>query len=382
MFESMDCSEKKRILIVFGTRPEAIKMAPLAKALMQDDDFEVGVCVTAQHRQLLDMVMDFFDIRPDYDLDLMKANQSLASLSADIIRDMDKIIGEFNPHMVLVHGDTSTSTFSALAAFYRRVPVGHVEAGLRTYQRYAPFPEEINRQLTGRIADLHFSPTASAKENLIREGVDASRIFVTGNTVIDALFWAKDKLRTYRDAEIDRLESLLDSAKKTILVTAHRRESFGQGMKEICTALEQLARRQDIVILFPVHPNPNVRDLMYGRLGEIKNIHLIEPLGYPAFAWLMARAYLIITDSGGIQEEAPSLGKPVLVLREVSERPEAIVSGGVILVGTDAQKIVTEAMQLLDIESRYTAMASTQNPYGDGHSVPRVVALVKKFFNL
>lgn len=379
---TMKYVNQKKILIVFGTRPEAIKMAPLVKALLEDDNFVVKVCVTAQHRQLLDMILSFFDIRPDYDLNLMKTNQSLASLSADILCGMDEIIGEFNPDMVLVHGDTSTSTFAALAAFYRKVPVGHVEAGLRTYQRYAPFPEEINRQLTGRIAEIHFSPTTGAKDNLIHEGVDASTIFVTGNTVIDALLWARERLKVYRDMQINTLESLFDSTKKLILVTAHRRESFGRGMEEICNALELLAERDDVEILFPVHPNPNVRDLVYARLEKMDHVHLIEPLGYPAFAWLMIQAYLVITDSGGIQEEAPSLGKPVLVLRDVSERPEAIIAGGVILVGTNAKKIVREATALLDVESRYLAMASTQSPYGDGHSAPRVVSAIKSFLNL
>lgn len=372
----------KKVLLVFGTRPEAIKMAPVVKALKEDPTIDVGVCVTAQHRQLLDMILDFFEIDPDYDLNLMKANQGLASLSADIIRDMDEVIDKFGPDMVLVHGDTTTSTFAALAAFYRRVPVGHVEAGLRTYQRYAPFPEEINRQLTGRIASLHFSPTRAAKDNLIREGVDEAVIHVTGNTVIDALYWAKDKLETHRDPQINALVALLDPAKKLILVTAHRRESFGVGMENICDALELLANREDVEILFPVHPNPNVRDLVYTRLGCKKAVYLIDPLGYPAFAWTMTQAYLVITDSGGIQEEAPSLGKPVLVLRDVSERPEAIATGVAVLVGTDTEKIVGEATALLNDESRYLAMTSTGSPYGDGRSTSRIVTEVKRFLNL
>ncbi len=370
---------KRKILIVFGTRPEAIKMAPLVKAMKEDDVFDLRVCVTAQHRQLLDMILDFFDIKPDYDLNLMKADQRLAELSAAILEGMDGIIHAFKPDMVLVHGDTTTSTLTALTAFYRKVPVGHIEAGLRTYQRYAPFPEEINRQLTGRIASLHFSPTVTAKDNLIREGVDKAAIHVTGNTVIDALRWTKDKLKNHRDLQIDTLKASLDPTKKLILVTTHRRESFGKGMKEICDALELLANREDVEILFPVHPNPNVLDLMNARLGNAKAIHLIEPLGYPAFAWAMIRAYLVITDSGGIQEEAPSLGKPVLVLREVSERPEAIAAGVAMLVGTDTQKIVAEVSALLDEESRFLAMTSNESPYGDGNSAPRIVSEVKRF---
>src|SRR5690606_27480878 len=346
-----------------------------------DGSLELRVCVTAQHRQLLDMVLGFFDIKPDYDLNLMKVNQRLAELSAAILRGMDQIIHSFKPDMVFVHGDTTTSTLTALAAFYQQVPVAHVEAGLRTYQRYAPFPEEINRQLTGRMASLHFSPTMAAKANLIREGVEETGIHVTGNTVIDALYWTKNKLQNYTDLEIDALKELLDPTKKLLLVTTHRRESFGKGIGTICKALELLASRDDVEILFPVHPNPNVRDLVNARLGNTKAVHLTEPLGYPAFAWAMIQSYLVITDSGGIQEEAPSLGKPVLVLREVSERPEAIAAGFAKLVGTNTQKIVAEATVLLDEASRFSAMTSNQSPYGDGQSAAKILIEVKRFLD-
>ncbi|WP_257669532.1 non-hydrolyzing UDP-N-acetylglucosamine 2-epimerase [Parapedobacter tibetensis] len=366
-----------KILIVFGTRPEAIKMAPLVKALKDNGSFEAKVCVTAQHRELLDQILHFFEIRPDYDLNLMRDNQRLSGLSANVIEGMSTILNEFKPDLVLVHGDTTTSTFAALAAYYAQIPVGHVEAGLRTYDRYAPFPEEINRQLTARIASLHFAPTKMAGANLLNEHIDGEHIFITGNTVIDALYWAKDKLNDYHDDEINFLKSKLSPEKRLIVVTAHRRENFGQGIIDICFALKYLAETEDVEIVFPVHPNPNVQKPINELLGQLKNVRLVKPLGYPAFTWLMLRAYMVITDSGGVQEEAPGLGKPVLVMRKVSERPEAIIAGTVKLVGTDTQKIIQEASLLLHDKHAYKAMSTSENPYGDGKSAERIVEILK-----
>lgn len=367
----------KRILLVFGTRPEAIKMAPIVKALAQyDSKVEVGVCVTAQHRQMLDQVLDFFSIEPRFDLDLMREGQSLYRLTADIMVGMEGVLKTFRPHFVLVHGDTTTSAVSSLAAYYAQIPVGHVEAGLRTYRRYAPFPEEINRQLTGRIASYHFAPTEAARKNLLSESVPDETIFVTGNTVIDALYWAKKMLKNYSDSEIDMLGRLLLPRKKCILVTAHRRENHGKGLQDICKALLQIAARPDVQIIFPVHLNPVVQQTVNEYLGGHQNIQLIAPLGYPAFAWLMLKTHLIISDSGGIQEEAAGLGKPLLVMRDFSERPEAIAAGSVKLVGTDSNLIYREAVGLLNEEDRYLKMTSRSSVYGDGTSAERIADIV------
>lgn len=370
----------KKILIVFGTRPEAIKMAPVVKAFQSEDKiFVTKVCVTAQHREMLDQVLDFFNIKPEYDLDLMKPNQNLYSLTGDIINGMKPVLEDFKPDVVLVHGDTTTSTAAALAAFYSGAKVGHVEAGLRTYNKLAPFPEEINRQLTGRIADFHFAPTAMSKANLLSERTDEDSILVTGNTVIDALLESVNIVNKIIDNEdINKLKGLIDPSKKLIVVTGHRRENHGQGFLNICDALNTLAQREDVQVVYPVHLNPNVQKPVYSILGDNPNIHLIDPLPYEAFIWLMDKAYLIVTDSGGVQEEAPSLGKPVLVMRDTTERPEAVEAGTVILVGTDKNKIISEATDLINNTERYKAMSTLHNPYGDGKASQRIVKFLAK----
>lgn len=354
-------------------------MAPVVKALQaRAHEFATEVCVTAQHRHMLDQVLGFFEIVPDYDLDLMKRQPDLFRLTSDVLLGMKGVLDASQPDCVLVHGDTTTSTAVALAAFYKQIPVGHVEAGLRTHDRYAPFPEEINRQLTGRLAQSHFAPTSGAKANLLREGVPENHVLVTGNTVIDALYWAKERLLGYQDREIEALKNVIDPAKRLLLVTAHRRENHGPGMVAICRALRQLAARGDLQIVFPLHPNPQVKGPVEEQLGGIAHIHLFEPLGYPAFTWLLMQSYLAITDSGGIQEEAPGLGKPVLVMRDVSERPEAIEAGMVKLVGADTERIVAAATALLDDATQYEAMSHGKNPYGDGRSAVRIVDYLAK----
>lgn len=370
----------KKVLIVFGTRPEAIKMAPVVKAFqIENSAFDTKICVTAQHREMLDQVLDFFHIIPDYDLDLMKPNQNLYSLTGDIINGLKPILEEFKPDYVLVHGDTTTSTSAALAAFYSGAKVGHVEAGLRTHNKLAPFPEELNRQLTGRIADFHFAPTAKSKDNLIAEKVDEKSIVVTGNTVIDALLKSVQIVNNIENnTSIKEVKKIIDHSKKLILVTGHRRENHGKGFLNICEALSTLAQREDIQIIYPVHLNPNVQKPVYSILGDNPNIHLIDPLPYETFIWLMDKSHIIITDSGGVQEEAPSLGKPVLVMRETTERPEAVEAGTVILVGTDKQRIVAEASNLLDDKKRYESMSHLHNPYGDGTASERIITFLKK----
>lgn len=364
----------KKVLIVFGTRPEAIKMAPVVKEFKKNSkEFEIKVCVTAQHREMLDQVLNFFDIKPDFDLDLMKPNQNLYSLTGDIINGMKPVLEEFNPDVVLVHGDTTTSSAAALAAFYSGAKVGHVEAGLRTYNKLAPFPEELNRQLTGRIADYHFAPTTKSKNNLLQENTNEGSILVTGNTVIDALLESVEIVNKVEgNDEINKLKELINPEKKLIVVTGHRRENHGQGFLNICDALNAIAQREDVQIIYPVHLNPNVQKPVYSILGNNANIHLIAPLPYEAFIWLMDKAYLIVTDSGGVQEEAPSLGKPVLVMRDTTERPEAVEAGTVILVGTDKDKIITEATDLIENRKRYSQMSALHNPYGDGKASQRI----------
>ncbi len=371
--------KKIKILVVFGTRPEAIKMAPVVKAFKEDNvNFETKVCVTGQHREMLDQVLDFFDIKPDYDLDLMKPNQNLFSLTGDIIVGMKPVLEELKPYCVLVHGDTTTSTSAALAAFYSGVKVGHVEAGLRTYNKMAPFPEEMNRQLTGRIADYHFAPTHKSKKNLISENIAEASIVVTGNTVIDALLDSVDIVNNIKKNDnIDKLKDILDTDKKLILVTGHRRENHGQGFLDICEALSVIAERDDVQVIYPVHLNPNVQKPVYSIIGNKPNINLIDPLPYEAFVWLMDKAYMIITDSGGVQEEAPSLGKPVLVMRETTERPEAVDTGTVILVGTDKEKIIKETQKLLSDNGWYKQMSELHNPYGDGRAALRIVEYLR-----
>lgn len=371
---------KKKNLIVFGTRPEAIKMAPLVKAFLQNSAFETKVCVTAQHREMLDQVLDFFDITPDYDLNVMKPNQNLYSLTATIIEGMKEVLEEVQPDYVYVHGDTTTSMAVGIAGFYAGAKVCHVEAGLRTFNRQYPFPEEFNRQLTGRIADYHFAPTVLSKENLLKENTKDEAILVTGNTVIDALLFGIEKVTTkgYSDSEIELLSSKIMPSKKIILVTGHRRENHGEGLLTICTALKTIAQEHsEAQIIYPVHLNPNVKGPVHELLGGIDNILLVPPLAYPAFIWLMDKSYLIITDSGGIQEEAPSLGKPVLVTRTTTERPEAVEEGTVLLVGTDEAEIITKTKKLLEDSSYYATMSQLHNPYGDGKSATRIVNYIK-----
>jgi len=363
-----------RILLVFGTRPEAIKMAPLVKAFLSDQQyFTTRVCVTAQHRQMLDQILDFFSIRPDYDLNLMKPGQNLNQLTSDVILGMKSVLKDFLPDYVFVHGDTTTSTIAALAAFYEGSKICHVEAGLRTYNKYSPFPEEVNRQLTSRLADIHFAPTETSKNNLLSEGIQNDKIQVVGNTVLDALLLAKGKLAGYKDPEIERLETILDPSKNIVLVTGHRRENFGQGFINICIALKALDKRKDIEIVYPVHLNPSVQEPVYQMLSDCQNIKLIKPLAYPAFIWLMNKSHILLTDSGGIQEEAPTLGKPVLVMRDTTERPEAITAGTVKLVGVDPDYIYESISHLLDNKDEYEKMSSKRNPYGDGDSAKRIV---------
>lgn len=369
----------KKILIIFGTRPEAIKMAPLVKAFQKEKtSFETKVCVTAQHRQMLDQVLDFFEIKPDYDLDLMRPNQNLYTLTADIITGLKLVLEDFKPDFVFVHGDTTTTMVASIAGFYSGAKVCHIEAGLRTFDKYAPFPEEINRQVTGRIADFHFAPTETSKENLLKENISEKNILITGNTVIDALLESANRVEQIKDDEIEVLKQVVDNNKKLILVTGHRRENHGDGFVNICKALKEIAvKNADIQLIYPVHLNPNVQKPVYEILSDVENIHLIEPLSYPAFVWLMKYSYLIITDSGGVQEEAPSLGKPVLVMRETTERPEAVEAGTVILVGTNTQKIINECEELLKNFEKYKKMSALHNPYGDGKACEKVVNFLR-----
>lgn len=375
-----------KVLSVLGTRPEAIKMAPVIKGIeLHPELFDSVVCVTAQHRQMLDQVLELFEIRPDHDLDIMRPGQDLFSTTCAVLEGLKSVFHREKPDLVLVHGDTTTTMAAALASFYSKTKVGHVEAGLRTHNKLAPFPEEMNRRVTAAVADIHFAPTAAARENLLREGIPDEAIFVTGNTVIDALLSVLNRVKSNPDME-SRLAGMfpfLDPAKRLILVTGHRRENFGAGFENICRALAEVAQKyRDVEILYPVHLNPNVREPVRRILGEEarSNIHLTDPIDYLPFIYLMNRSYLIITDSGGIQEEAPSLGKPVLVMRETTERPEAVAAGTVKLVGTDREKIVTETERLLEDSAAYRSMALAHNPYGDGHAAERIVEILKTWF--
>ncbi len=364
---------KKKILVCFGTRPEAIKMCSLVH-MIKDSNFECKVCVTAQHREMLDQVLEFFEISPDFDLNIMKPNQTLNQLSGNIFLNMDDVFSAYKPDLVLVHGDTTTSSIVAWSAFNHGIKVGHVEAGLRTFDKHNPFPEELNRQITGRIADFHFAPTPASELNLLNENVDEGNIVVTGNTVIDSLFWTEKKLENgFINDKINDLKNLIDATKRTILVTSHRRENFGQGFIDVCHALIDIAKDDSVEIIFPVHLNPNVRKPVFDLLSNYSNIHLIEPLDYPSFVWLMKQSYIIITDSGGIQEEAPSLGKPVLVMRETTERPEAVEAKTVLLLGTDKAKIVNHTRTLLEDKVAYERMAQSYNPYGDGNANEKII---------
>ncbi|MEC5343718.1 UDP-N-acetylglucosamine 2-epimerase (non-hydrolyzing) [Brenneria populi] len=371
-----------KVLTVFGTRPEAIKMAPLVRVMADDEAFESRICVTAQHREMLDQVLRLFDITPDYDLNIMQPGQSLGEISSRILRGLEPVMAEFKPDLVLVHGDTTTTLTASLAAFYQRIPVGHVEAGLRTGNLYSPWPEEANRKLTGHLALFHFAPTENSRRNLLRERLSDRHIFVTGNTVIDALFWVRDRIVNDEALRrrLDEKYACLDAAKKLILVTGHRRESFGGGFERICGALADIARRHpEVQIVYPVHLNPNVSEPVNRILSGIDNVMLIAPQDYLPFVYLMNRSYMILTDSGGIQEEAPSLGKPVLVMRDTTERPEAVEAGTVRLVGTDAAKIVESVSQLLTDEEAYQTMSRAHNPYGDGQACRRIVEAIKNY---
>ena len=363
-------SRVRKILFVCGTRPEAIKLCPVLLNLRESAQFEVRVCVTAQHRAMLDQVLAAFGVEPDHDLDLMQPGQTLAQITARILAALEPVVRAECPDMVLVQGDTTTTLAGALAAFYQRVPVGHVEAGLRTGDLAQPFPEEMNRVVTTKLAALHFAPTETAARQLRAEGVEPQRISVTGNSGIDAVLHVRDALAAGRLSAPQWPQ--LDIAKKLIVVTAHRRESFGEGFAQICEALARLARRPDVQLVYPVHRNPNVMDPVYNRLGGLANVFLLEPLDYVPFVDLMRRAHLLLTDSGGIQEEGPSLGKPILVMREKTERPEAVAAGTVKLVGTDAGRIVREAERLLDDEGEYLRMSRVHNPYGDGRASERI----------
>ena len=378
----------KKVMLVFGTRPEAIKMAPLVKEFQkQKERIETVVCVTGQHREMLDQVLEIFDIKPDYDLNIMKQGQDLYDVTARVLTGMREVLKEVKPDVVLVHGDTTTSTAAALATFYQQIPVGHVEAGLRTHNIYSPWPEEMNRLLTGRLATYHFSPTPLSRNNLIKESIDDRNIIVTGNTVIDALYWVVDKIKNNKELN-NELENVLSKAgydvnrlnngKKLVLITGHRRENFGDGFINMCTAIKDLmVKYPDVDFVYPMHLNPNVRKPIHEVFGEnlsgLKNMFFIEPLEYLSFVYLMEKSSIVLTDSGGIQEEAPGLGKPVLVMRNTTERPEALNAGTVKLVGTDYNKIVNEVSSLIDDKAAYEKMSKAVNPYGDGKACSRIV---------
>jgi len=375
----------KKIILVFGTRPEAIKMAPLVKEFQKyPKDFETIVCVTAQHREMLDQVLNLFEIVPDYDLDIMKPGQDLYEVTCNILMGLRGVLEDVKPDVVLVHGDTSTTLATSLAAFYQQIAVGHVEAGLRTNNIYSPWPEEGNRQVTGRLATYHFAPTEVSGANLLKENVDTSNMIVTGNTVIDALLSVVSKIESDSKLSTSLFEDISgkgyvpDESKRLILVTGHRRENFGQGFLNICNALKELALcYPDVDIVYPVHLNPNVQKPVNEILSDVDNVFLIAPLDYEPFVYLMSRSYFILTDSGGIQEEAPSLGKPVLVMRDTTERPEALEAGTVKLVGTDTKKIIEECMILLDDKEAYQMMSKSHNPYGDGKACEKIVTYLK-----
>ena len=374
----------KKILLVFGTRPEAIKMAPLVKALQKDTEhFETRVCVTAQHRQMLDQVLEVFGITPEYDLNIMAPNQDLYDITAKVLLGLREVLKDFRPDTVLVHGDTTTSMAASLAAFYMQIPVGHVEAGLRTYNMLSPWPEEMNRQVTDRICTYYFAPTEQSRANLLQENIDAKKIFITGNTVIDALLMAVDIISTAAGVKEKMAKELQEKGytvgdREYILVTGHRRENFGDGFLHICKAIKELAAlHPEMDIVYPVHLNPNVQKPVYELLSGLSNVYLISPLDYLPFIYAMQHSTLLLTDSGGVQEEAPSLGKPVLVMRDTTERPEAVEAGTVKLVGTDAEAIVSNVTALLLDKEMYKRMSETHNPYGDGQSCERIIAALR-----
>lgn len=369
---------KLKVMTVFGTRPEAIKMAPLVLELQKRDEIESIVCLTAQHRQMLDMVMDMFGITADYDLNIMRERQTLAGITTRALSGLDDVMREAKPDVVLVHGDTTTTLAGSMAAFYNQIKVGHVEAGLRTYDKYSPFPEEMNRRITGVIADFHFSPTISNKRNLLRETVDESKIYITGNTVIDAIHYTVKEDYKFKDEKLAKVDY---KNRRVILVTAHRRENLGEPLENICNAIKRLADEfKDTEIIYPVHLNPAVREVAFKILGDTENVHLIEPLDVDELHNLMSRCFMVMTDSGGLQEEAPALGKPVLVLRQETERPEAIAAGTAKLAGTDEKRVYRLAKELLTSEAEYSKMAHAVNPYGDGRASERIAdALLYEF---
>lgn len=377
----------KKVLLVFGTRPEAIKMAPLVLKLKQHPEFQTVVCVTAQHREMLDQALGIFNIKPDFDLNIMQKNQDLFDITSRVLLGMRDVLNITKPDIVLVHGDTTTSTAAALAAFYQQIPVGHVEAGLRTNNIYSPWPEEMNRQITGRIASIHFAPTELSRQNLLKENIDNQKIIVTGNSVIDALYLVVEKIKTNKNLEKDIEKSIKDNgydverlkSRKLVLITGHRRENFGDGFIRLCKAISDLTKQfTNVDFVYPMHLNPNVRKPIHEVFGEnpntIGNVFFIEPLDYLSFVYMMEKSHLVLTDSGGIQEEAPGLGKPVLVMRDTTERPEAIVAGTVKLVGTDCDKIVDEVSKLLTDNDYYNTMSNAVNPYGDGLACERIIA--------
>ena len=370
---------KRKIITIFGTRPEAIKMAPLIKELEKRDEIDSKVCVTAQHREMLDQVLTLFDIKPDFDLNIMQTKQTLTGITNRVLEGLEEVFTEEKPDMILVHGDTTTTFAGSLAAFYQQIKVGHVEAGLRTFNKYFPFPEEMNRKLTGSLADLHFAPTKGSKENLLREGINESDIYITGNTVIDAMKHTVEENYIFENDELNNI----DFSKKIIMITAHRRENWGEGIQNICIALNKIVEENDDVeLVYLVHLNPVVKDVVFERLGGKDRIHLLDPLDTKETHNLMNKSFMVMTDSGGLQEEAPHLGKPVLVLRDVTERPEAVGSGTVKLVGTDINQIVKEANELLRNPEAYYKMSKSINPYGDGIASKRIVEAILKYFDL
>jgi len=371
----------KRVLLVFGTRPEAIKMAPLVLEFQKySKDIEAKVCVTAQHREMLDQVLEIFDIKPDYDLNIMKPGQDLYDVTSRILLGMKEVLSSYKPDVVLVHGDTTTTLATALSAFYQKIPVGHVEAGLRTGDIYSPWPEEANRKLTGTLTTYHFAPTQTSQANLLAEGIDTDNIYVTGNTVIDALLWVLDKINNTDSLKNKLSQKVLaqftafESKNRFVLITGHRRENFGQGFLDMCTGIKTLAQtHKDVNFVYPVHLNPNVQKPVLELLSGIENVYLIDPLDYEPFVYLMSKSYVILTDSGGIQEEAPSLGKPVLVMRDTTERPEAVDAGTVKLIGTNTENIINEVTKLLNDKSEYERMSKSHNPYGDGKACEKII---------
>ena len=371
---------KKKIITIFGTRPEAIKMAPLVKELEKREEIESKVCVTAQHREMLDQVLEYFEIKPDFDLNIMKSKQSLTGITNRVLEGLEEVFIKEKPDMILVHGDTTTTFAGALAAFYQQINVGHVEAGLRTFDKYFPFPEEMNRKLTGSLADLHFAPTKGSKNNLLREGVNENDIYITGNTVIDAMQHTVDEDYIFENDELNKIDF---ENKKIIMITAHRRENWGEGIENICTALNKIVEdNKDVELVYLVHLNPVVKDVVHARLGGNDRIHLLPPLDTKETHNLMNKCFMVMTDSGGLQEEAPHLGKPVLVLRDVTERPEAVAYGTVKLVGTDVEKIVNEANELIQNRESYEKMSKSVNPYGDGKASERIADAILRYFDL